>query len=85
MSNEETDKPRVIPKVEGDVSPYEVLPTDTQPPAPLPAPKGKLEGPRFIDTVDDDADLEDIGDTTEPAKPIDSRVDGFCPCYAVWR
>ncbi len=69
MSNEETDKPRVIPKIEGDVSPYEVLPAEPAVPTPPPATKGKLEGPRFIDTVDDDADLEDIGDTAEPAKP----------------
>ncbi|MFZ4575983.1 MAG: hypothetical protein ACOYN0_16460, partial [Phycisphaerales bacterium] len=60
MSNEEPEKPRVIPKVEGDAEAYELLPPDPSP-TPPPPPAPKLEGPRFIDTIDDDADLTDAG------------------------
>ena len=49
------DQSSFVPELGADVPPLDVVTSD---PAPR---RGIIDGPRFIDTVDDDADLTDIG------------------------
>lgn len=56
-----------VPELPGEVPPLEVVPTTT---ASNPTSSGL---PRFIDTVDDDADLTDIGVTSQARIEDDSQ------------